>query len=163
MLESLRLCDLSLILWVRWLMVDLAYLIFDPMSQLVVEYFKFECFLMVWSLFYASGLSFAPQKPSNWFTLFNLPSTLYTLQRFVIFYHSNRIIFTRIVCYDAYHVNNHPPNDFQVHIFSFDWILGVVTFQLSLAFHLIFSYPKTHGLTWEQGFSLLWFLKNLCL
>ena len=51
---------------------------------------------------------------------------------------------------------------FQVIIFLFDWILGVMTIQLPLDFHLIFSYLKPHGLTWDQGGSLLVCLMSLC-
>ena len=148
--------------WVWWLMVDLAYLIFDPVNQLVVEYSYFECFLMVWSLLDPFGLSLAPQNPTNRFTHLSLRGTLFTLRRFVIFYHSRGIIFIGILCYDSYYVKNHPPKYFQVHIFLFDWVLGVVTFQLPLDFHPIFSYPKPHGLTWDQGGHLSLCIMNLC-
>ena len=94
-------------------------------------------------------------KPSNRFTLF-------THWRLVVFGHSNGIIFIGIVWCDSYYVKNHPPKDFQVHIFPFDWVLGAVTFQLPLLFHLRFSYSKPHGLTWDQKGSLHWCLKNLC-
>ena len=96
-------------------------------------------------------------------TLFTLPMTLFTLRRLVIFYHSNGIIFIGIVCYDSYYVNNRPLKDFQVHIFLCDWVLGVVTIQLPLDFHPLFSYPKPHGLKWDKGASILWYLKNPCL
>ena len=116
------------------MIVDLAYLLFDPMSQLVVESSYFECFLMVWSLLDPFGLSLAPQNPTNRFTHLSLRGTLFTLRRFVIFYHSRGIIFIGILCYDSYYVKNHPPKYFQVHIFLFHWILGAVTFQICLEF-----------------------------
>ena len=56
----------------------------------------------------------------------------------------------------------HPLKEFQVHIFPFDWVFGVVTFLLILGFHPIFSYPKPHGLTWDQGGCLIWYLKKIC-
>lgn len=43
------------------------------------------------------------------------------------------------------------------------WLgFGAMTFRLPLGFHPIFSYPKPHGLTWDQGVSLLWCVKNRC-
>ena len=50
-------------------MVDLAYILIDPMSPLVVEYSYFECFFMLSSLLDPFGLSLTRHKPSNWFTL----------------------------------------------------------------------------------------------
>jgi hypothetical protein len=50
-------------------MVDLACLLFDPMSQFVVEYFYFKCLFMVLSLLDSFGLSHTPEKPPNWFNL----------------------------------------------------------------------------------------------
>ena len=46
-------------------------------------------------------------------------------------------------------------------MFLFDWVLGVVTIQLPLAFHPIFLYRKPNGLTWYQGGSLILWLMNL--
>ena len=77
------------------MMVNLSYLLLDPMSQLVVESSYFEFFFMVWYLLYPVDLTLAPHKPSNWFTLFTLPMTLFTLRRLVIFYHSNGPYFHR--------------------------------------------------------------------
>ena len=51
--------------------------------------------------------------------------------------------------------NKTTPKDFQDIIFPFDRVLEVVTFQLPLNFHPIFSYLKLNGLTWDQGGSLL--------
>ena len=95
---------------------------------------------MVCSMLDSFDLTLAPQNPSNRFTLF-------TLRRLEVFGHYNGLIFIGIVLYDSYYVKNHPPNYFQVHIFLFDWVLGVVTFQLPLLFHLIFYYSKPNGLT----------------
>lgn len=64
--------------------------------------------------------------------LFTLPITIFTLEWFLIFCHSNGLISIVIVYYDSYYAMNHPPKDFKVHIFPFDWALGVVTFQLLL-------------------------------
>ena len=161
MFEILRLCDLSLILWVCWLMINFSYLLPNPMRHLLVEYSYLECFLMVLSLLDPFGLSLAPHKPSNSFTLFTLPMTYFTLQRFMVFGHSNGLIFIWILWYYSYYFNNHPPKYFQVHIFPFDWVLGTMTFQLPLDFHPIFSYPKPHGLMWDNRVSLLLCLKNL--
>ena len=101
---------------------------------------------MVCSLSKPFGLSFSPQKPSNRSTLprtlSTLRMTLFTLRRLFFFYHYNLFIFTSIVFYYNYYVKNHPPKEFQAHIFPFDWVLGVVFFQLPLGFHPIFSYYK---------------------
>ena len=80
----------------------------------------------------------------------------------MIFYHYNEVIFIGIVCYDSYYVKNHPPKDFQVHIDPFDWVLGVVTFQLPLDFNPIFPYPKHNGLKLDKGGFILECLENLC-
>ena len=53
------------------------------------------------------------------------------------------------------------PRIFEVHICLFQWVLGVMTIQLSLDIHHIFSYPKPHGLTWDKGVSFLWCIINL--
>ena len=142
-------------LW--WLMIEISYLLLDHIIQLVVVSYFFELFFMVCSLLEPFGLTFAPQKPSKLFslqrTLSTLRTTLFTLWRLVFFVHFNWFMFTNIVLYDFYYVKNHPPKEFQVQIFPFDWVLGAMTFRLPLGFNPIFSYSKPHGLTWYQGYS----------
>ena len=74
-----------------------------------------------------------------------------TLRRLVVFGHSSWYIFIGIVCYDDYYVKNHPPKYFQFHIFPFDWVLGVVTVQLPLYFHPIFSILNIMDLHGTKG------------
>ena len=62
------------------------------------------------------------------------------------------LFFTRIVFYDVYYFKNHPPKEFQVHTFPFDWVFGVAALQLPLGFHPIFSYTKSHDWNEAKGY-----------
>ena len=63
--------------------------------------------------------------------------------------------------YYEYYVKNNPPIYFQVHIFPFDWVLGAVTFQLTMGFHPIISYHKPHELTLSNGGYIILFPNKL--
>ena len=158
MFESPRLCDLSLMLWVRWFMIELAYILFDPLIQLVVVSYCLECFLMVCSLL-KHLVCYLPVKSLLTSPPFQGPFPPFGGWLFLVIWSD---LFLNFLWCDVYYVKTHPPNEFQVHIFPFDRVFGVVTFRLPLGFHPIFSYPKPHGLTWVQGGYLFWCLKNLC-
>ena len=78
--------------------------------------------------------------------------TLFNLRRLVVFGHYNLSLFIGFVCYYDDYVKNQPPNDFKVHLFPFDWVLGAMNFQLPLAFTLYITSLNLMYLHGTKGF-----------
>jgi hypothetical protein len=146
-----------LILWVNWWLHILSF-----NASLWYD----NCWIhLVYHLPLRSLLTSSPS-----FTLFTLPMTLLTFQKLVIFDHYNGLIFTDIMCYDAYYVKSHPLDDFQVHIFPFDWFWELWLFNYPLTFTLYFPIINLMNWNWTKevlsfdvsrtyvsNFSSIWF------
>ena len=139
--ERLWWWDVSLMLWVNWLMVTIScifYLILWPIWWWYSLWFW--CFFMVYSVLSHLVAPLAFRKPLSWSS---------TLRRMVSFEYFDLVVLLKIMCYDSYHAITHLPMKFQPNTLSFGLVSKVVTFRLSPVFHIGFYCLKPHGFIWD--------------
>ena len=137
----------SWMFWINWLMVTIAYILHVDLMILFMILILFLGMFFDGLVNYESfGSTPCFQKVSQ---LVHPSRILLPYRMVVFFYHFHCFFFMRIMFYGVYHVIPHPPMKFQPNTLCFGWILEVVTLWLPIFFHLVISYSKPHGLTWD--------------